>query len=133
MTDLATRYGRPSRGRRAVGIVALGVLVAVAGAWLVWVVVSHGSPEVTSQLVAYEVTSEHEVTARVTVTRREADTDASCRLRAVAVDHAVVGELTVDVDSGERTQTVTPSIRTERRATAVELVGCTAPGQPRPR
>jgi hypothetical protein len=133
MTDLAARYGRASRSGRRVGI-AVAVVVAVAATgWLVWATVSHSTPAVRSQLVAFEVRSEHQVTARLTVVRQAEDTDASCRLRAVAEDHAVVGELTVEVDSGSRTQTVRPSIRTERRATTVELVGCTAPGQARPR
>jgi hypothetical protein len=133
MTNLAARYGRPSRARRGLGLGVLVMLLAAAGAWVVWAAVAHGTPEVTSQLVAFEVTSEHEVTARLTVSRREEDTDATCRLRALADDHAVVGELAVSVDGGGRTQTLTRPIRTERRATTVDLVGCTAPGQRRPR
>jgi hypothetical protein len=133
MTDLATRYGRPSRSGRRAGVAALVVLAVAAAAWLAWAAVSHSTPAVRSQLVAFEVRSEHEATARVTVVREAEDIRASCRLRAVAEDHAVVGELTVEVDGGSRTQTLRPSIRTERRATTVDLVGCTAPGQPRPR
>jgi hypothetical protein len=45
------------------------------------------------------------------------------------MDHSVVGELTVAVDSGPATSTVRSTVRTERRATGVELLGCTAPDQ----
>jgi hypothetical protein len=134
MTDLATRYGRqPSKARRSLAVAAVVVLAVVGAGWLAWAAVSHSTPAVRSQLVAFQVRSEHEVTAHVTVVREAEDTAASCRLRAVAEDHAVVGELTVEVDQGGATQTISPSIRTERRATSVELVGCTAPGQSRPR
>jgi len=54
---------------------------------------------------------------------------ASCLLRAYAEDHSVVGELPVPVESGAPTRSVVATVRTERRATAVELVGCSAPGQ----
>ena len=54
---------------------------------------------------------------------------ASCTLRAFAEDHTVVGELVFAPKGGKSDQ----SVRTERRATSVELLGCTAPGQNRPR
>ena len=42
MSDLAARYGTPSRARRPV-VVGLVVLVAVSGlAWLLWVISVHG-------------------------------------------------------------------------------------------
>jgi hypothetical protein len=40
-----------------------------------------------------------------------------------------VGELTVPVKGPDPSTTVSSSVRTERRATTVDLVGCTAPGQ----
>ncbi len=54
--------------------------------------------------------------------------EATCRLRAFAEDHTTVGELafTPDPDAGRR-QVV--EVRTERRATALESLGCTADGQ----
>jgi hypothetical protein len=55
-------------------------------------------------------------------------------LQAFAADHAVVGEVSVTVGSDRpATSTVTTRLRTERRATSVDLVGCTAPGQKQPR
>ena len=43
-----------------------------------------------------------------------------------------VGELSFTPEYGAH-QPVERTVRTERRATSVELVGCTAPGERRPR
>ena len=51
-------------------------------------------------------------------------------LRAYAEDHTVVGELSFTPERSGRTD---QTVRTERRATSVELMGCTAEGQNRPR
>jgi hypothetical protein len=127
--DLADRYGAPPRARRPVVAAAVALLAAAGLGWLLWVVVFHGSPEVTSELVAYKVRGDHEAVATFTVVRRDPDVAASCRLRAVAADHSVVGELTVALDSGPTTATVRSTVRTERRATSVELLGCTSAQQ----
>ncbi len=127
-TDLADRYGAPPRWRRPV-VVAVAVLLAAAGlTWLAWTAWFHGTPAVTSEVVTYDVTSDHEVRARVNV-RLADDVDASCRVRAYAEDHTTVGELAFTPVDGTNELV----IRTERRATTVEKIGCTAPGQPRPR
>jgi hypothetical protein len=106
------------------------VLLAVAGlAWLAWVVLFHGRPAVTSELVGFDVDGQHTVTAQYTVARRDADVRATCLLRAYAADHSVVGELTVPVSGSPATGTLSSDVRTEREATSVELDGCTAPGQ----
>jgi hypothetical protein len=133
VTDLAERYGTPSRARRPV-VITLAVVLAAAGlAWLAWATVFHAKPAVTSQLVGFDVRGQHSVSATFTVVRREPDVRASCLLRASASDHATVGELTVRVVSGDAEQRLTKTMRTERRATAVDLVGCTAPEQSRRR
>jgi hypothetical protein len=127
--DLAERYGAPSGGLRSL-LVAGVVVLAVAGlVWLAWVVMFHGRPQVTSQLVAFEVRGEHAATATYDVARREPQVRATCLLRAFADDHAVVGELTVPVTSGPASARLTSTVRTERRATTVDLVGCSAADQ----
>jgi hypothetical protein len=129
MTDLAERYGAPSRARRPVVLLLAVVLTAAALGWLVWATVLHARPEVTSELVGFAVRGQHSASATFTVVRRAPDVRASCLLQASASDHAVVGELTVRVVSGDTEQRLTKTMRTERRASAVDLVGCTAPGQ----
>jgi hypothetical protein len=128
-TDLTDRYGAPSRWRRPV-TVTLAVALAVVGlGWLGWTVWFHTTPAVTSDLVSFDVTSDRETRARLDVRLGEDDVDASCRLRAFAEDHTPVGELEFTPVGG----TNEVVIRTERRATTVEKLGCTADGQPRPR
>jgi hypothetical protein len=79
------------------------------------------------------VVSDHEARALFQVVREHRTTEAVCRLQALAEDHAVVGEVTMRVADGPEDQTLSFPIRTERRATSVASLGCTAPGQPRPR
>lgn len=130
--SLAGRYGTPAPWRRR-AILAGSILVsAVFLAWLGWTTWSHSTPAVDSELVSFTIDDEHSATAQVEVRLRSDDIVASCLLRAFAEDHSVVGELVFRPDpaDGERLEKI---IRTERRATSVELLGCTAPDQPRPR
>ena len=130
MSDLASRYGSPNRTARFAMLSVVVVVVAALLAWLVWAMVVHSRPLVHSQAVGYQVVDDHAATARFTVVRREADVRASCLLRAYAADHAVVGEANVPGAAGEpRRTTVDATVRTERRATSVELIGCVSAGQ----
>ncbi|MBZ5739825.1 DUF4307 domain-containing protein [Nocardioides mangrovi] len=127
--DLAGRYGAPAPWRRRV---VLGLCVVVAAAflgWLGWTIWEQSTPEVQSSLVGYDIVDEHQADATVDVSLRDEDVQATCTLRAYAEDHSVVGELPFTPVDGRQTQ----SVRTEREATSVELLGCTAPGQNRPR
>ena len=81
-------------------------------------------------MVGYDVVSEHEVAATVRIELADSDVEATCLLRAFAEDHTVVGDLSFTPTASGRTE---QTVRTERRATSVELLGCTAPGQNRPR
>jgi hypothetical protein len=131
---LADRYGAPSRARRPL-VIGLAVLLALVGAaWLVWAIAFHGRPQVSSEMVAFDVSAQHSATGRFSVVRRSADVPATCVLQAFAADHAVVGEVSVPVGRDRpATSTVSATLRTERQATSVDLVGCTAPGQKQPR
>ena len=127
-TDLTDRYGAPARWRRPAAV-GLAVFLAVVGlTWLGWTAWFHGSPDVRSEVVTFEVTSDHQVEARVDV-QLEDGVEASCRVRALAEDKTTVGELAFTPVDGPNEVV----IRTERRATSVEKLGCTSPDQPRPR
>jgi hypothetical protein len=133
VTDLATRYGTSSPGRRRLRVSLVVLLALVFLSWVAWAVFEHGSTKVTSDLVSYEVVDQHSATATIRVARRTTDVKASCLLRALAADHATVGEVNVPVGpGGKRVQTFTRTLRTEREATTVDAVGCVAEGQPRP-
>lgn len=111
-----------------------GLVAAAFLGWLAWVILEHSNPEVTSEMVSFDVVDQHTATATFTVARRTPEVEASCLLRAQAPDHAVVGELNVTVGpGGERVQTLTETVRTEREATTVDVVGCLAEGQSRRR
>ena len=108
---------------------ALAVVLAVVGlTWLGWTAWFHGSPDVRSEVVTFDVTSDHQVEARVDVQLADG-VEASCRVRALAEDKTAVGELAFTPVDGPNEVV----IRTERRATSVEKLGCTSPDQPRPR
>ena len=135
MTDgsrtLADRYGRPAPWRRTAVLVGSGILGLLALTWLAWTTVFHASPDVSSEIVGWEVVDDNAITAQVDVVLRgdADDLEATCRVRAIAADHTVVGEASFVPEDGRNEV----EVRTERRATAVESVGCTTPDQHRPR
>ena len=129
MTDLADRYGAPSPVRRRVLVGVVAVVAALFLGWLAWTAVFHATPAVESELTSYDVVDDGSASAVVIVSLADEDVAASCRIRAYADDHTTVGELAFEPVDGRNEVT----LRTERRATSVTLLGCTAPGQPRPR
>lgn len=126
--DLAERYGAPSPRRRQAWIAGVAVLAVVFLGWLAWAAWFHATPSARSATVGYQVVDDHTVTVEVEVELTDVD-EADCLVRAMSEDKATVGELSFTGVDG--LQEVT--IRTERRATAVEMVGCTTPGQNRRR
>jgi hypothetical protein len=129
---MAERYGAPAPWRRRATIASSTALAVVFLTWLAWTVYVHATPEVTSELETFSIEDDHTVTAVLVVALDNADVHASCTLRAYAEDHSTVGELTFTPDPSKGRRQV-ETIRTERRATSVEKVGCTAPGQDQPR
>ncbi len=129
-TDLADRYGAAAPWRRRVLLGASVVLAAAFLGWLGWTIWAQSTPDVESTMVGYDVVGEHEVTATVRIELGDDDVDATCLLRAFAEDHTIVGELSFTPTASGRTE---QTVRTERRATSVELMGCTTPDQSRPR
>ena len=132
---LAERYGSPTPWRRRAVIAASVLLAAVFLGWLAWTALSHGNPDVSSEMVAYEIDDDHGASARVHVVLGNDDVVATCVLRATAEDHTIVGERSFQVEGSDLAGggTLERSVRTERRATTVELLGCTTADQPRPR
>jgi hypothetical protein len=132
-TDLAARYGRPSRGRKALVLAIVSVLALIGLVWLLWVAFVQSNPPVASRLQAFKVTSPTTATATIQVERTR-NVEASCRLQAKAADYSIVGEvtLTVPADSPRR-QTLDATLTTQRDATSVVLVGCTTADAHRPR
>ena len=128
---LAERYGAPPPWRRRATWVVSGVLAAVFLGWLAWTIVDQSTLPVESDLVSFDVVDEHTATALVDVRVADDATGVACLLRAFAEDHNVVGESSFSPAASD--DRVEETVRTDRRATSVELIGCTADGQARPR
>jgi hypothetical protein len=126
---LSERYAAPPAWRRAATIAGVVLLAVVASAWLAWAAFDEATPEVESQLVGYDVVDAHHTVARVDVSVHDAAAHPRCTVQALAGDHSIVGELVFTPRNGTNEVTV----RTEREATAVDLPGCVADGQDRPR
>ena len=131
--ELADRYGTASPARRRTVILASGVIGLLALAWVAWAAWFQGTPDVQSSLRSFEVVGAHAVRADVAVKPRSRDVSASCLLRAFSADHSVVGELNFKVAGETGTTLREVTLRTEREATSVELIGCTTADQSRPR
>jgi hypothetical protein len=133
-TDLGDRYGRPGRRRWLLMGLSGGVALVFLG-WLAWTIWSVSTPEVRSSLVGYDVVDAHESTAQVDVVLANRDVVGTCTVQAIAADHSIVGErvFTVPGPEADGRGTLEISIRTEREATSVDLLGCTTPNQSRPR
>jgi hypothetical protein len=125
----ADRYGQPARWQMRAVVVGSGLVGVLGLSWLTWSTAFHATPDVSSELVGWEVVDDHAVTVSIDVVIRNEDGSPTCRVRALAADHNVVGEVSFTPVRG-RNQV---DVRTERRATSVESVGCTTPGQSRPR
>ena len=130
--SLSARYGRPSTAGRTVVVVVAGLLTLSFLGWLAWAALFHADPAVSSREVGHEIVDDHTATIQVRVEYGDGPVDATCSLRAISHDKAVVGETSFEPDPAEG-PTYEIEVRTERRATTVEWLGCTAPGQPRPR
>jgi hypothetical protein len=129
---LTERYGAPSAWRRRLLVGGCTLVVVVFLGWLTWAIWLHSTPKVTSQLESFDIVDDHTATATLTVSLHGKDVTATCTVQALAEDHSVVGAVTFHPDptgSGREVET----LRTDRRATTVESLGCTAPGQNDPR
>jgi hypothetical protein len=130
---MSDRYGSASPARRRIVILVSGVVGVVALAWLAWATWFESTPDVQSSLRTFEVVDSHSVSASLALHLRNDDVHASCLVRAYGDDHSVVGELNFKVTGVSGTTQRDVTFRTERKATSVEMVGCTTKDQARPR
>ncbi len=129
---LAERYGAPPAWRRRSLLAVVAAVVVTFGAWLAWTTWEQSSPPVSSGELTFDIVDDNTASARFRIDLNGDDVDATCTLRAFSEDHTLVGLVSFvpEPSAGGRVEQL---ISTDRRATSVELVGCTAPGQPRPR
>ncbi len=127
---LAQRYGVPSPGRRTALLVVVGALVVALLGWLVWAMAFHADPAVSSEEIGHKVVDDHTATIRVRVTYGDDPVEATCKARAISHDKTIVGEASFapTLEDGVIEEI---TLRTDRRATTVEWIGCNTSGQPR--
>jgi hypothetical protein len=130
---MSDRYGAANPARRRLVIAVSGLVGVVALVWLAWAVWFQSTPDVTSSLRTFDVADTHTATASVAIRTADEDVVASCLVRAYGADHSVVGELNFKVTGVSGTENRDVTLRTEREATSVEMVGCTTEDQPRRR
>ena len=128
---LADRYGAPAPWKRPVLRVAITLLVLVSGGWLGWTIWEQSSPPVASGELTFTIVDDNTASTRFVIDLQDGVV-ATCTVRAYAEDHTLVGSVSFTPEPTPSGR-VTQEISTDRRATSVELLGCTAPGQSRPR
>ena len=122
--ELATRYGRPSVAHRNLGVVLIGLVVAVLLLWVVWATLGRSEDRVSGLVESFVVRSPHEVAVTVQITRSGTG-PAHCTIEAIATDHSSVGQRVVRLPAGPGgTHRISTVIRTEREATAADVVDC---------
>lgn len=129
---LDERYGRNQKKSWPVYVVA--VIVAALAAWAVWAFNAQIHPKVTSGLTKFTLVNAQQSTATFNVVRANAGVQATCTVQALAEDHSTVGQLAKIIPvSAPVNATFTVTIRTTRKAFAINWLGCTAPGQNTPK
>lgn len=127
---LDQRYGAPSRSRRIALATLATTIVAAALGWLLWTMLFHADPEIASEEIGHAIVDDHLATIEVRIEIDGELDDPECSLRAISHDKAIVGETTYRPDPADG-PVHEIEVRTERRATTVEWIGCRAEGQPR--
>lgn len=127
-SSLDDRYGVARPGRRRLLLASVAVVVVGFAGWLAWATWFHATPGVDSELLGFGVVDARTSSASISVALGDG-VEARCVVRALSEDHGIVGELSFVPRDGRNDVT----IRTERQATSVTLVGCTSADQPRPR
>ena len=104
----------------------LGVLVVVMIGYVVWVASHRANPPVAGRIDSFQVVSDTETRARLTVDRPDPSVAARCFLIVQAVSYDRVGERWIEVPPGtERLTVLDVSLRTFKRGTAITVQSCT--------
>jgi hypothetical protein len=121
----AGRYSRASHKRSRwtywgllAAFVIAGVVIAIVG------YENLGANPIDAQVGAYHVVDDHTVTTSLNVTRDHPNQGADCIVDAPAADGSEVGRIEVYIPPSGSTVTVNAALRTVKRATTVEVYGC---------
>jgi uncharacterized protein DUF4307 len=127
MSTLDSRYGRtPERRRRTrlIGILAATGVVAVVGAWVLWVGLLGPSASLGSRDLGYVLDGDSAIEVRYEVTM-DAGQTASCALEALNSDFGIVGWKVVDIPASDRgTRQFRETLRTSEQAVTGLIYRC---------
>lgn len=118
---MADRYGTPSRSGKVATRIVAGAFAVLFAVVLGWVIVGNSSPDTKIKVLTFQVLDEHSVTTDVDVFLKDGIGEATCVVRAGAIDGALVGETQFTSTGGRQTV----EIRTDRKATTVMEGDCT--------
>lgn len=111
-------------------MIATTVLAVAFGLWLAWAAWFHSDPPIRAELIRFDVTGEHEVRIQIDLALRESGISGVCAVRALAEDHTPVGEHNLTTAELAEAEGTWIPLRTERRASAVEVVRCAEDAAP---
>jgi hypothetical protein len=130
VTDVAAerlrrRYPKPRIPRPLlVALISVGVVLALT--WLIWTALRHSQPAAAAHVQSYQITSDTSVSVTISVQRQDPTVPVICWVLAQAADFQPVGEQQVPIAaSSHQIVNVNLVLTTLRRATAVEIKGCT--------
>lgn len=122
---LAARYGTPrSPRRRALSLVPVVLVVALALGYLLVIAVQHSTPDAKWGLLGFTVNGDRGVTVRWQV-ERDPSRQISCELEAEDFHHVTVGRRTVVVPAGAPArQDREAYLSTTATAVAAQVLSC---------
>ncbi len=121
MTDLADRYGTRQRPRWFWwAVTAVGVTIGAA--WAAWIALQ--PQPLQTEVHSYDVVSDTQIDLHLEITRDE-PVAVTCSVYAQSLDHAIVGERTVEIPaSTDETTRVSVEITTTDRAVTGVIRSC---------
>jgi hypothetical protein len=109
--------------------IVLGALVAGALAWTVWTAASKADPPVLGRIDSFVITSDTDVTGRMSVQRPDPSLPVRCLVVVQAATFDRVGEKDVVVPAGgERLTKLEVTVRTFKRGTSMTVESCSPVG-----
>ncbi len=115
----------PNKRLNPAMMTVLGFVVMALIGYVIWVATNRANPPVSGRIDTFQVVSDNEMRATLTVERPNPSVAAKCFLIVQAVSYDRVGERWVDLPSGtERLTSVQVSLRTFKRGTAITVQSC---------
>lgn len=122
--DFNDRYGRTRTRGQTLGKILIIALVITFLGWLFWAANFHSDPQVKVNLISFKTINEKSMGIKFEVTRRNPDQVLECRLVALDIDKYVVGEISVQVPAGLKSQIVNTQIPTRSKSVSASVSRC---------